>query len=705
MKKYFLIIAAAASIFSSTVFADEYVDMTEYKPGSSLGWFYKLKAESQKKAKVSEIESNILNKLSEMSVSDEAFFYICDISKPIASEDSIEIISKALRNEKRSASACDVLLGIDSSDVDEALEEALNQESITNRMNIISTLAARNNPDNVEIIAKQANSGNPVLGKFATVALGRTLSSEAIDILNKIVEQNDGRRNSAIAALNALAEKAFLAGKPSLAKKALQGVPENYSPSIMVRGELSDNRVAYFDNIIAAGGFNSAMAGRAMNKGRTFENSQELIKKFPSLNRKAKLAAIGSFMITGDTRFYPTIAPEMDSPDADIKAEAIYSARFLCTDEPNLKKILEIFRKGERPYSNLARNVLVENPSFNLKKILEAEAAKNDLQVLEILVNRGDLKARNQLWKIFFDGNSKAKKHIEDSITYGDLKDFASNFKTIKDSQMREEIAKIIIKKLAKSREKPFMAAAAWEILDGNLDKSDSLYKFIGDKLKVKIAPPKKVWQEKYKARAVDDREMKVAKDAEPQIDGTFAPLFDGKTLNGWHTTTGSAKYSVVDGCILGETDPKMKQNSFLATDKKDYFNFIFVCDFKWVEHGNSGVIFRGQTNDKGGVYGPQAEMDDSVRAWSAGIYNEGFEWKYSLSREDQEAARKAVKLDDWNRMTILCNGDTIKTWLNGVPVSDLEWKGTKPGFFGLQIHAGMKCKVLWKNIKVKELK
>ncbi|MFR6034412.1 MAG: HEAT repeat domain-containing protein [Bacilli bacterium] len=152
--------------------------MTEYKPGSSLGWFYKLKAESQKKAKVSEIENNILNKLSEMSVSDEAFFYICDILKPIASEDSIEIISKALRNEKRSASACDVLLGIDSSDVDEALEEALNQESITNRMNIISTLAARNNPDNVEIIAKQANSGNPVLGKFATVALGRTLSSK-----------------------------------------------------------------------------------------------------------------------------------------------------------------------------------------------------------------------------------------------------------------------------------------------------------------------------------------------------------------------------------------------------------------------------------------------------------------------------------------------------------------------------------------------
>lgn len=493
MKKYFSIIAAASSIFSAAAFADEYVDMVEYKPGSSLGWFYQLKGETQKKSKVAEVESNIIKKLSDMSVSDEAFFYICDILKPIASEDSIKVISEALNNEKRSASACDVLLGIDSSKVDEVLEEALNQKSVVNRMNIVSTLAARNNPDNVEIIAKQANSGDPVLGKFATVALGRTLSPKAIEILNEIAAKNDGRKNEAIAALNALAEKAFLAGKPSMAREALKGVPENYSPSIMTRGELSKDRVAYFDNLIASGGFNSAMAGRAMNKGRTFENSQELIKKFPSLNRKAKLAAIGSFMITGDTRFYPTIAPEMDSADSDIKAEAIYSARFLCTDEQNLRKILEIFRKGERPYSNLARNVLVENPSFSLKKILEAEAAKNDLQVLEILVNRGDLKARNQLWKIFFDGNSKAKKHIEDSITYGDLKDFASNFKTIKDSQMREEIAKIIIKKLAKSREKPFMAAAAWEILDGNLDKSDSLYKFIGDKLKVKIAPPKKV--------------------------------------------------------------------------------------------------------------------------------------------------------------------------------------------------------------------
>ena len=47
-----------------------------------------------------------------------------------------------------------------------------------------------------------------------------------------------------------------------------------------------------------------------------------------------------------------------------------------------------------------------------------------------------------------------------------------------------------------------------------------------------------------------------------------------------------------------------------------------------------------------------------------------------------------------------------MQTWVNGVPVSDLEWKeADKGGFFGLQIHTGKKCKVLWRNIKIRELK
>ena len=39
-----------------------------------------------------------------------------------------------------------------------------------------------------------------------------------------------------------------------------------------------------------------------------------------------------------------------------------------------------------------------------------------------------------------------------------------------------------------------------------------------------------------------------------------FTPLFDGKTLNGWHKLTGysgdAGKWSVVDGVIIGESFP-----------------------------------------------------------------------------------------------------------------------------------------------------
>ena len=162
----------------------------------------------------------------------------------------------------------------------------------------------------------------------------------------------------------------------------------------------------------------------------------------------------------------------------------------------------------------------------------------------------------------------------------------------------------------------------------------------------------------------------------------------------------------VVDGCIVGVLDPKMKQNSFLITERNDYKDFIFTCNFKWADLGNSGIIFKGYFNEEGKVVGPQAEMcDNRVRRWTGGIYHEGKEWKYSLSRRDQEDARNAVDLDSWNRMTIKVEGDRMQTWVNGVPVADLVWEGVKPGFIGLQVHQGRKGKILWKNIKIKELK
>ncbi|MBC8065522.1 MAG: DUF1080 domain-containing protein, partial [Chlorobia bacterium] len=46
-----------------------------------------------------------------------------------------------------------------------------------------------------------------------------------------------------------------------------------------------------------------------------------------------------------------------------------------------------------------------------------------------------------------------------------------------------------------------------------------------------------------------------------------WTPLFDGKTLQGWHQLGGKANYSVKDGQIIGSTVAGTP-NSFLCTDK-----------------------------------------------------------------------------------------------------------------------------------------
>jgi hypothetical protein len=93
---------------------------------------------------------------------------------------------------------------------------------------------------------------------------------------------------------------------------------------------------------------------------------------------------------------------------------------------------------------------------------------------------------------------------------------------------------------------------------------------------------------------------------------------------------------------------------------------------------------------------------------WTGGIYDEGRRgWLYNL--ENNEPARKAFKPNEWNKFHIECKGDSIKTWLNGVPVADLKDSVTPSGFIGLQVHAIGKreqpLEVRFRNLRIKELK
>lgn len=209
---------------------------------------------------------------------------------------------------------------------------------------------------------------------------------------------------------------------------------------------------------------------------------------------------------------------------------------------------------------------------------------------------------------------------------------------------------------------------------------------------------------------------------------GKWVDIFDGKTLKGWSIHSGTAKYAVVDGEIVGTTVPK-SPNTFLCSDK-EYADFILEFEVFLVHPElNSGVQFRSIVPKKETIYwfrdgkgepakkviptdrlyGYQVEIATEENGTSGGIYDEGRRGFFiGNSTSEGTPASRAFKDGQWNTYKIQCQGQAIKTWINDVPCADFMDAMTAKGVIGLQVHGvGEKTnpmQVKWRNIRIKEL-
>ncbi|MGI8634284.1 MAG: 3-keto-disaccharide hydrolase [Segetibacter sp.] len=183
--------------------------------------------------------------------------------------------------------------------------------------------------------------------------------------------------------------------------------------------------------------------------------------------------------------------------------------------------------------------------------------------------------------------------------------------------------------------------------------------------------------------------------------------LFNGKDLTGWRQLNGKATYEVKNGEIVGTTVAN-EPNSFLATDK-DYGDFILDVELLVDTSMNSGLQIRSLSTpdySNGRVHGYQVEVDPSARQWSGGLYDEARRgWLYSL--ELNPAGKKAFKNNQWNKYHIECIGNSIRTWINGIPTSNVVDALTPKGFIALQVHAikdasHVSRQIRWRNIRIK---
>lgn len=171
--------------------------------------------------------------------------------------------------------------------------------------------------------------------------------------------------------------------------------------------------------------------------------------------------------------------------------------------------------------------------------------------------------------------------------------------------------------------------------------------------------------------------------------------LFNGKNLDGWKVY-GTEKWYVDNGELICESGPD-KEYGYLATTN-EYKNFILNLEFYQQSDGNSGVFFRSSIE---GVIisGWQVEVAPPGNN-SGGIYESyGRGW---LVKPDPKYDN-IIKMQSWNLMKIIVDGDNVKTWINGKEMVDITDPviGDANGSIALQIHDGGGIKVRWRNLEL----
>ena len=179
---------------------------------------------------------------------------------------------------------------------------------------------------------------------------------------------------------------------------------------------------------------------------------------------------------------------------------------------------------------------------------------------------------------------------------------------------------------------------------------------------------------------------------------GKWINLFNKKDLSGWKIY-GTEKWYVEKGELICESGPD-KEYGYLGTDQK-FKDFELSVQFKQEANGNSGVFFHS-TIEGTKITGWQSEVAPPGH-WTGGIYESyGRGWLIKPT-EDKD---KALKMGDWNKMTVKVVGNTVTTYLNGQEMITLtdDKIGSVDGIIALQIHSGGGIKVKWRKLKIKNL-
>ncbi len=223
-----------------------------------------------------------------------------------------------------------------------------------------------------------------------------------------------------------------------------------------------------------------------------------------------------------------------------------------------------------------------------------------------------------------------------------------------------------------------------------------------------------------------------------------FKSIFDGETLTGW---LGDITYwHAEEGVLIGEITPEtlLKSNSFIIWEGGELGDFEFKAEFHVAESGNSGVNYRSVMHEDipFALRGYQADIDGKNKYTGQNYEERGratlgyrgqitsinaqsgeFDLKAVRSKVQRNAwpdlevigslgesedLKAKINKQDWNEIHLVVKGNRLQHYVNGVLMSDVtdndEVNGKSSGLLGMQVHVGPPMRVMYRNIRIKEL-
>ena len=181
-----------------------------------------------------------------------------------------------------------------------------------------------------------------------------------------------------------------------------------------------------------------------------------------------------------------------------------------------------------------------------------------------------------------------------------------------------------------------------------------------------------------------------------------FAPLFNGKDLEGWEAVGGTIDcWSFREGKVVC----KGGKGGWLCT-KEQYGNFEIELDYNLSPSANSGVFIRAPREGRTSQVGMEIQiLDDDADIHKDIKPAQHTASIYGVVPPSKPAQKKA---GEWNTIRIRCSGDQVTVTLNGEKVVDADMSQYKElkdrprkGYIGLQNHGSG---VEFRNVRLRKL-